>query len=188
MDVLSPEQIATSQKVGGDTLIGLTTKAVEGVEKRPALNLRLLKTTLSESQNETPRAISVKGPQEWLALHTTLAAPLADKIQAYASQVFDIVSAMHTELSHLGQSQYRAYNDQVKTLFENAGQRAPAVAEISIGTWNSAVTKIVFDSLQKTSQQAVKFAEQNFTALASTASASKSALSSAGSAQDSAQR
>jgi len=175
MNVLSPEQIVTAQKDGSDALIGLTQKVVEGVEKLSALNLQVLKTTLTESQEGTQRAASIKGPHEWLALHTTLAAPLADKIQSYTSQMVDIFSATQAAFTHIGQTQYQAYSDKMRTLIESATLHSPAVSEISIGAWNSAVTKIVFDSLQKTGQQAVKVAEQNFNALATSASATKAA-------------
>lgn len=80
MSLLTPEQIAAAQKANLESLFGLTTKAFEGVEKLIELNLQVVKSTLTESQENAQRLLSVKDAQELIALQASLSQPVAEKV------------------------------------------------------------------------------------------------------------
>ncbi|MCY0854683.1 phasin family protein [Cupriavidus sp. D39] len=86
MNQLSPEQILEAQKASVDALAGLTSKAFEGFEKLLALNLQTMKAALSETNETARKALSIKNPQEWVALQIELLKPATDKALAYRLQ------------------------------------------------------------------------------------------------------
>src|ERR1700738_5209442 len=83
MTLLTLEQITAAQKANLDTLFGLTNKAFEGFEKLVQLNLEVVKSTLAEIQDNAQKALSVKEPQELLALQASPMQPFAEKILSY---------------------------------------------------------------------------------------------------------
>jgi hypothetical protein len=72
MSLLSPEQIAATQKANLDTSLGLANIALEGFQKLVGLNVQAVKSMLFESQDAVRGALSVKDPQELAALQARL--------------------------------------------------------------------------------------------------------------------
>jgi len=170
---LSPrEQIAAAQKGNLDIVFSSTNNIAAGVQKLTELNLQAFQSTLAETQKNAQQALSVKSPQERLALQASLAAPMAEKMRSYSRQVWDIVSATQAEFARIAQTQYKAYTDRVQTLFEDVAKRAPAGSETGIAAWKSAIelTNTLYETAQKSSQQAVQVANSNFDAAAVAAS------------------
>jgi phasin family protein len=99
MSLLSPEQIAATEKHNLDTSLGLLNTAFEGFRKLIELNLQAFKSTLVESQDTVREALSAKDPQELAALPARVLQPAADKIQSYNRQVFAIVAATQAEVA-----------------------------------------------------------------------------------------
>jgi phasin family protein len=182
MVLSSPEQIAASQKAGLDAFFGLTGKVFEGVEKLVALNLQVVKSTLAESRESLTKAPGTAEPQQWFTLQAGFTAPLAEKSLTYTRQLFDIASTTQAEVAQLAQTHCERYNANLQALIEEAAKSAPAGSEAAIAAWKSAIsaTATLYESLQKTGQQAVEMAGTNLEAV--TASASKSAKRSAESA------
>ena len=182
MALSSPEQIAASQKAGLDAFFGLTAKVFEGVEKLVALNLQVVRSTLTESHDNLTKAPGTTDPQQWFTLRAGYIAPFAENSLSYGRQLFDIASTTQAEVAQLAQTQYERYNANVQALIEEASKSAPAGSEAAIAAWKSAIsaTTTLCESLQKTGQQAVEMAGTNLEA--ATASASKAAKRSAESA------
>ena len=172
MNLLPPEQIAAAQKGNLDIVFSSTNNIAAGVQKLTELNLQAFQSTLAETQKNAQQALSVKSPQERLALQASLAAPMAEKMRSYSRQVWDIVSATQAEFARIAQTQYKAYTDRVQTLFEDVAKRAPAGSETGIAAWKSAIelTNTLYETAQKSSQQAVQVANSNFDAAAVAAS------------------
>ena len=61
--MLTVEQILASQKANVETLMGLTSKAFEGVEKIIELNMSASKAALAESSDHAKALLSVKDAQ-----------------------------------------------------------------------------------------------------------------------------
>ena len=77
--MMTVEQIVTAQKSNVETMFGLTSTAFEGVEKLVELNLQVAKNAISEAGQTVQAVLSVKDPQELLALQTSLFQPAAEK-------------------------------------------------------------------------------------------------------------
>jgi phasin family protein len=172
MSLLSPEQIAAKQKDNLENSLGLVGTAFEGYRKLVELNLQAFKSSLIEAQRTVREALSAKDPQELIALQTRLMQPSADKIQSYNRNVFAIVAATQSEVAEVAETQYEAHNHQVQTLVESLGRSAPAGSEAAVAAAKSMVTasNTLYETLQRTTQQAVGFAGSNFRAATSTAS------------------
>ena len=96
--MLTVEQVMSSHKANIETLLGLTTKAFEGVEKIVELNLTASKAALAESGETAKAMLSVKDAQELLALQSGLFQPLAEKTAAYSRHLYDIASGAATDV------------------------------------------------------------------------------------------
>ncbi|WP_341319205.1 phasin family protein [Paraburkholderia sp. IMGN_8] len=171
MTILSPEHVAAA-KANLDAFFGLTGKVFEGVEKLVALNLQVVRSTLAEAQENVAKVPGTTDPQQWFALQAGFTGPFAEKSLSYGRQVLDIVSTTQAEVTQLAQTQYERYNGRVQTLVEEAAKSAPAGSEAAIAAWKSAITSTttLYETLQKTGQQAMEVAGSNFDALTATAS------------------
>jgi phasin family protein len=162
--MLTPEQVAATRKANLDILFGLGEKVVEGIEKLAALNMQVTRSTLGDTFDLAQKALSVKEPQDWLALQDSLAAPTADKMQSYNRQLFDIVWSTQAEFAKVAQTQFEAYSRQVQSVLEDVAKNAPAGSEAAMSALDSAIkaANTLVETVQKTSQQAAEAARSNF--------------------------
>ncbi|OUL70496.1 phasin family protein [Paraburkholderia hospita] len=172
--MLNQDQIAATRQANLDLFFGLSSKAVEGVEKLAALNTQAIRATVSDTFDLAQKSLSVKEPQDWLALQNGAAAAIAEKVQSYSRQVFDIASATQAEFARVGQAQGEAYRRQMQTVVEDATKNAPTGSEAAMAALNSAIAaaNTLYETLQGASQQAVEVTRSN---LDMAAAASKSA-------------
>jgi phasin family protein len=171
MALSSPDQ-AAAVKASLDAFFGLTGKVFEGAEKLVALNLQVVRSTLAEAQENMTKAPGTTDPLQWFALQSGLTGPFAEKSLSYGRQVFDIASATQAELTQFAQAQYERHNARVQAFVEETAKNAPAGSEAAIAAWKSAIsaTTTLYETLQKTGQQAVQAAESNFNSVTTTAS------------------
>jgi phasin family protein len=171
MALSSPDPAAVV-KANLDAFFGLTGKIFEGAEKLAALNLQVVRSTLAEAQENMTKAPGTTDPLQWFALQSGLTGPFVEKSLSYGRQVFDIASTTQAELTQFAQAQYERYNARVQAFVEEAAKNAPAGSEAAIAAWKSAIsaTSTLYETLQKTGQQAVQAAESNFNSVTATAS------------------
>ncbi|WP_245254575.1 TIGR01841 family phasin [Paraburkholderia sp. LEh10] len=162
--MLNQDQFAATQKANLDLFFGLSSEAVGGVEKLAALNMRAFRATLSDTFDLAQKALSVKEPQDWLALQNSAAALIAERGQGYNRQVFDIATATQAEFARIGQTQGEAYGRRLQTVAEDAAQNAPTGSEAAMAALNSAIAAAttLYETLQGAGQQAVEVARSNF--------------------------
>jgi phasin family protein len=179
MALLSPEQLAVA-KGNTDAFFELAGRIFEGFEKLIDLNLQVARATLAEAQANVTKVSGETEPQQWFALQAGFTEPFAEKSLSYSRQVFDIASSTQAEVARFAQAHYERYNDRVQAFVEETAKRAPAGSEAAIAAWQSAIasTTALYETLQKTGQQAVQIAESNVEAV--TATASKAVRSNAG--------
>jgi len=164
--MLNTEQFAANQKANLEVLIGLSTKAFEGVEQLAALNLQVAKTSLGEVADTALAALSVKDPQSLLALQASALQPSADKAAAYGRQVYDIIAATKAEFEKAAAQSTAGAQDFVSASIEALSKSAPAGSENGIALWKSAIATAnnAFEGMTKAAQQATEVAEANYTA------------------------
>ena len=176
--MLTVEQVMASHKANIETLMGLTSKAFEGVEKIVELNLAASKTALSEMGDHAKAVLSVKDAQELLALQSGLMQPLAEKTAAYSRHLYDIASSSTTGFTKAAEEQAAEAQKKFMGLVDIAAKNAPAGSETAVAVMKSAVAAAnnALESVQKAVKQATEVAESNFNTVAANAvNATKSA-------------
>jgi phasin family protein len=169
--MLTVEQVMSSHKANIETLLGLTTKAFEGVEKIVELNLTASKAALAETGEHAKAVLSVKDAQELLALQSGLFQPLAEKTAAYSRHLYDIASGSTAEFGKAFEGQAADAQKKFMGLVDNAAKNAPAGSETAVAVMKSAVAAAnnALESVQKAVKQATDMAESNFNTVAATA-------------------
>ncbi|QDL54814.1 phasin family protein [Rhodoferax aquaticus] len=170
--MLTVDQVVASHKANLETLLGLTAKAFEGVEKIVELNLTATKAAMLESGEQAKALLSVKDAQELLALQSGLFQPLAEKTAAYSRHLYDIASGAGAEFTKTYEAQAAEAQKKFLGLVDNAAKNAPAGSEAAVAVMKSAVASAnnALESVQKAVKQATELAESNFNAVAATAS------------------
>jgi len=169
--MLTVEQVIASQKANVETLLGLTAKAFEGVEKIVELNMSASKAALAESGENAKALLSVKDAQELIALQASLLQPLADKTAAYSRHLYEIATGTTSEFTKAFESQAAEAQKGFSGLIEAAAKNAPAGTESAVAAIKGAVAaaNTALESVQKAVKQATDVAEANFASVASSA-------------------
>jgi phasin family protein len=169
--MLTVEQVMASQKASVETLMGLTTKAFEGVEKIVELNLSASKAAMAESAQHAKAMLSVKDAQELMALQSGLLQPLAEKTAAYSRHLYDITTGSTAEMTKAFEGQAAETQKKLMSLVEEATKNAPAGSETVVSMMKNAVAAAsgALESVQKAVKQATEAAESNFNAVAASA-------------------
>ena len=169
--MLTVEQVMDSQKANIETLMGLTSKAFEGVEKIVELNLTASKAALSESAEHARAMLSVKDTQELMALQSGLLQPLAEKTAAYSRHLYDITTGSTAELSKAFEGHAAEAQRNFMGLVDSAAKNAPAGSETAVAVMKTAVAAAnnTMESVQKAVKQATEAAESNFNTVAASA-------------------
>ena len=169
--MLTVEQVMASHKANVETLMGLTSKAFEGVEKIVELNLSASKAAMAETAEHAKAVLSVKDAQELMALQSGLLQPLAEKTAAYSRHLYDIASGSTGEFAKSFEGQAADAQKSFMGLVDNVAKNAPAGSETAVAVMKSAVAAAsnALESVQKAVKQATDVAEANFNAVAATA-------------------
>ena len=174
---LTPDQILAAHRANLETLVGLTNKAFEGVEKLVELNLQVARTALGEAAEASNAVLSVKDAQELVALQTALLQPAAEKAAAYSRHVYDIAAATSAEVTKVAEAQLAEAQKKFMAVVDNAAKNAPAGSENAVALVKSAVAAAnnAFESVQKAVKQASDLAEANLKAVSATAASATQA-------------
>jgi phasin family protein len=164
MNPFPPENIAAAQQANLATLFGLANQAFAGFEKLVALNLQVMKSTLTATQANTQKALLVKNPQELLALQASLMQPLREQVLSYSRRIYEIGSTAQAEFAKVAEAQYEARIRRMGELADNLANGAPAGSNTAMGALSSviAATNNLCESMYQTARQAGEVAESNF--------------------------
>jgi phasin family protein len=165
--MLNTEQFAATNKANLEVLMGIAAKTFEGVEQLTALNLQVVKASLSEVAEASVAALSVKDPQSLLALQAGLFQPAAEKAAAYGRQVNDIFATTKAEVEKVAGAQAAGLQNSFLAAIEAATKNAPEGSANGIALFKSAVAAAnnAFEGVQKATRQATDAAEANYTAV-----------------------
>ncbi|MEM5364739.1 hypothetical protein V4C53_01680 [Paraburkholderia azotifigens] len=88
---------------------------------------------------------------------------MADRVQAYRRQFFDLLSATQAEFARIGKVQCGTYGCQMKSVVEDAAGSAPAGAEATLTALDSALAaaNTLYETLQSGGQQAIEATRSN---------------------------
>ena len=169
--MITAEQMLAAQKSNIEIFFGLGSKAFEGVEKLIELNVQTAKAAMSEAAETTRAALSVKDPQELLALQAGLFQPAAEKAAAYSRHVYEIAAATNAEVGKVAEATASEAQAKFLAVVDSAAKNAPAGTENAVALVKTAVAAATnaYEGVQKAAKQAADVAEANFQAMSSTA-------------------
>ena len=179
---LTPDQILAAHRANLETLVGLTNKAFEGVEKLVELNVAATRAALNDAATNAKSVLDAKNAQDLMSVQAGLLQPLAEKSAAYSRHLYEIAAATSLEFSKAFENQTTEAQAKFNEFVDTAAKNAPAGSETSVAVFKSAVSAAnnAFESVQKAVKQASDVAEANFNAVANTAAnAAKTASASA---------
>jgi phasin family protein len=168
---LTPEQIAAANKANLETLLNLTNKAFEGVEKLVELNMAVAKTAMAENVQNAKQALSVRDAQQLMAMQAGMVQPLAEKIMSYSRHLYNIANETQTTFTTVAESQLKKSTGNLNGMVEELAKNAPAGSEAAVQAIKQAMAAAnnAYETTQKSIKQAVDLAQNNFNAAANTA-------------------
>lgn len=168
--MLNTEQFTAANKAGIDALLGVTAKAYEGFEQLTALNMQVMKASLSEAAEASATISSAKDPQALLALQAGLSQPAAEKAAAYGRQVYEIINGTKAEIEKLANEQAAGVKSSLLGVIEAASKNAPEGSASGVAMFKQAMAAAnnAFDGMQKAGRQVAEAAEANFSAVSAT--------------------
>jgi phasin family protein len=169
--MMTAEQLVAAQKANVEMLLGLTSKAFEGVEKLVELNLQVARASMTEAAEATKSALSAKDAQELLTLQASLLQPAAEKAAAYSRHVYEIAASTNAEVTKIAEAQLADVQGRFMSAVDSAVKNAPAGTENTVALVRSAISAAnnAYESVQKAAKQAADVAEANIQAITSTA-------------------
>lgn len=162
--MLSPEWVAATQRANLDIPFGLTDCLVEFAQKLTELNWQTIRSTLADTHEHALKSVSAKEAQEWLALHTSSAALIPVRAQTYGRQLFELMYTTQAEFARLAQAQFQRSDYRGQTGGQEAAESRPASSQDPLAAWVAA-SSALYETLQKTGQQAFEVAKSNFDAV-----------------------
>jgi phasin family protein len=168
---LTPEQIAAANKANLETLLNLTNKAFEGVEKLVELNMAVAKTAMAENVQNAKQALSVRDAQQLMAMQAGMVQPLAEKIMSYSRHLYNIANETQSTFTSVAESQLKKSSGSLNGMVEELAKNAPAGSEAAVQAIKQAMAAAnnAYETTQKSIKQAVDLAQNNFNAAANTA-------------------
>ena len=162
--MITVQQIVNTQKSNVATLTDLAGNAFEGVEKLIALNLSAFKDVMTEVEQTTRAALSVKDVQELFALQQGVLQPVGEKAAAYNRSVYEIVAATGAEVTRIAEAQGAEAQAKLMAIVDTAVKNAPAGSEQGAALIKSAIAAAnnAIETAQKAAKQATEAAEANF--------------------------
>jgi phasin family protein len=166
--MFSADDFTTAQKRNVETLLGLSQKAFESVEKVVALNLQTAKAALEEAGDVVT---SAKDPQAIFTAQGELLQPAAEKATAYGRELYEITSQANAEFSRYTEESVAAARKQLLAFIDSAVKNAPAGSENAVNLFKTSLIAAneAFDGVQRLAKQASESVEANVTALATKA-------------------
>ena len=175
---LTPEQIAAAHKANLETLSGLTSQALQSIEKLVELNMQIAKQSLSDSMSSAKKALEVKDIQQLLAHQAEAVQPMAEKIMAYSRHLYDLAHETQASFTKTAEQEFQEGQRKMNALVEDWTKNAPPGSDTAVAAMKQAIASAtnVFETSQKAVKQAVEVAQSNLqNATKSTSAPSKTA-------------
>jgi phasin family protein len=167
---LTPEQIAAAQKANLETLSGLTSQALQSIEKLVELNMQIAKQSLSDSMNNAKKALEVKDIQQLLAHQAEAVQPMAEKIMAYSRHLYELAHETQNSFTQSAEKELQAGQKKMNALVEEWAKNAPAGSDAAIQAMKHAIASAndVFETSQKAVKHAAEVAKTNLSTASET--------------------
>lgn len=156
-------QMQAAQSAGFDMSCGLANKSLDGLQKLVELNLRTMKSAMTDTLEATRKALAAKDMGEVICLQANWFQLAVEKAQAYQRELFEIAASAQSELATVADAQFAEGKHKMQGAIDNAAKGAPVGPEAALAAWLSALTAGTtwFETMQQTARQAIEVAERN---------------------------
>lgn len=150
------EQFVAANKAAIDSLLTYAHVSLANAERLAALNLHTARAFFADSVATVGALMSIKDPQEFLALQSSLAKPAVEKSVAYSRSVYEILSESTNGLTQIIESQTAELKKGFSAAVEQSLKNAPAGSEAVVAAVKSAMAQAesAYDNLSQSSKQA----------------------------------
>ncbi|MDK9726421.1 MAG: phasin family protein [Sterolibacteriaceae bacterium MAG5] len=162
----TPEQLSAAHKANVEMALTLANTAFASIERFAALNLNTARSILEDSVANAKALMSAKGPQELVAIQSSLAQPALNKAIAYSRNLYEIATQSHDQFGGMIEAQFATMNTNINSALDKATKNAPAGADVAIASVRSAIAAAnnAYGTINKAAQQVVQMAEANMAA------------------------
>ena len=163
------QQLLERHKEAIDTFISVQGSLFSGFEKLVDLNLKAIKSTISDAADLTQQVAELKDPQEAASYVAAIAQPNAEKAVAYSQDVYAIMNDVSKELIKLTEEQVADSQKKMEEALEQFAKNAPAGTESAVALLKSsfATASNAYDSINKAAKKAAEVAQNNLAAATS---------------------
>lgn len=139
MSAFNNESFLAAQKTAVDTLLSVVNTALASAERVAALNLHATREAFEDMARNGKAVLSVKSPQEAMALPADMAQPHIEKGVAYTRSVYEITSAAREDATAIVEGKFEEFKRSMATLADKIATTSPVGSEVAIATLKSAV-------------------------------------------------
>jgi len=163
---LTPEQIATANKAGVETILGFASSQLAAFERLSTLNVGATKTAYEEGTGHAKALLGAKDLQEYVNLNAATAQPAIEKAITYSRSVYEVVAQAQGELAKFFEARAAEFNKNLVSLLDKVSKNAPAGSDAAIAAVKSALAAAnsAYESFNKVAKQTAEIAEANFAA------------------------
>ena len=163
----TPEQIASANKAGFETVLGLAGSQFASFERLAVLNFNAAKAAFEDSLGRAKALINAKDAQEYFTLNTAASQPALEKAVAYSRSVYEVAAQSQGELVKFLEARAAEFNKNLVGVLDKVSKSAPAGSDVAVAAVKSALAaaSTAYDSFNKVAKRATEIAG-NFTAAA----------------------
>jgi phasin family protein len=163
---LTPEQIASANKAGLETVLGLAGSQFAALERLSALNFNAAKAAFEDSMGRAKALLNAKDAQEYFTLNTAASQPALEKAIAYSRGVYEVAAQSQSELVKFLEARSAEFSKTMVGILDKVSKSAPAGSDVAVAAVKSALAaaSTAYDSFNKVAKQATEIAEANFAA------------------------
>jgi phasin family protein len=176
------EQLVAAQQANLAAANDVSKTFMSGFERLVELNMAASKAAFSESFSGLETLMSVKTPQDLMAVQASMGQPVYEKSVAYSRHLADIATTTGAQLAKTAEGKVAEAQKAFTAVLETSLKNAPAGSDAAVAAIKSAIEagNTALENAQKAAKQAAQVAENNFKAASSQAEAAvKSAITKA---------
>lgn len=173
-----PEQFSALNKASVDSFVAFAGITGTSAERLVDFQTKAAKAAFEDTVKSLRALATLKDPQEFLQFGTAAAQPGAEKVAAYARQLYTIASETQSELTKFVDEHVTEFNRKVVAFLDDAAKTGPAGSDVAVAAAKSAVAAAnqAYDVFSKAGRQ---FAEVTETTVQAVANAGLRAANSA---------
>lgn len=167
------EQLVAAQQANLAAANDVSKTFMSGFERLVELNMAASKAAFSESFSGLETLMSVKTPQDLLAVQASMGQPVYEKSVAYSRHLADIATTTGAQLAKTAEGKVAEAQKAFTAVLETSLKNAPAGSDAAVAAIKSAIEagNTALENAQKAAKQAAQVAENNFKAATSQAEA-----------------